>query len=373
MAKLLKLGRKRSYAFTLVELLVVIAIIGILVGLLLPAVQAAREAARRMQCSNNLKQLALASLNYESAYKIFPAMSTGANIPGQTWETTWQSAGERHSTFYGLLPFAEQVNLSNTINSGAPDPAQGASVQTPNGPHSLRPYAPYQAKISYHYCPSDPGAAGPALGWDSGSPGINYAVNLGDSSMGQGGNNFVWERGTRGMFEHANGKSIAFATDGTSNTLLMSENTIYLGQGKLHGHYTLMTPAQFRASPILCAQTKGPNGSIVGPLPSSHFRDGEAWMSGYPMIMGFNTVLPPNSASCANDRGEWEEGIFPADSYHTGGVNAVMTDGSVHFISESIDTGNLTLPMPFGGGPSPYGVWGSMGSATGGESYSYDF
>lgn len=99
--------------FTLVELLVVIAIIGVLVGLLLPAVQAAREAARRMSCSNNLKQLGLALLNYEDVSKSFPSRSSGT-------QTGPISNGGRRSGIIGLLPFLEQQSFVNNINSGDP-------------------------------------------------------------------------------------------------------------------------------------------------------------------------------------------------------------------------------------------------------------
>ena len=96
-------------------------------------------------------------------------------------------------------------------------------------------------------------------------------------------------------------------------------------------------------------------------------------MSGYPMIMGFTTILPPNAPSCANNQGEWEEGIFSADSYHPGGVNAAMADGSIRFVAETINTGNLGAPMPqtpLWGTPSPYGVWGAMGTKAGSEAFS---
>jgi prepilin-type N-terminal cleavage/methylation domain-containing protein/prepilin-type processing-associated H-X9-DG protein len=363
MARLLLWQRKRSFAFTLVELLVVIAIIGILVGLLLPAVQAAREAARRMQCSNNLKQIALSNHNYESTYKVFPAQATGADIPGQTWDTTWQSAGIRHSAFIAALPYMEQAPLYNQIQSGAPDPTQPSSVQSPNGPHSLRPYTPYKARISAFLCPSDPGAS--TNGWDDGQAAINYATNCGDSTMGTDGQSIVSSQRSRGVFSWSKSKKMGDLSDGTSNTLMYSENTIYLSQGALHGHYTQI-PGLTTASPIVCAQTKGPNSTIIGTLPPSHHRDGEAWASGYPMINGFTAILPPNSPSCADGYGEWVTGVFTPDSYHTGGVQAAMADGSVHFISNNIDTGNLAAPMPIGG-PSPYGVWGSLGTASGGE------
>ena len=174
MARILAWRKKRSYAFTLVELLVVIAIIGILVGLLLPAVQAAREAARRMQCQNHLKQIALACHNYESAYKVFPSMANGARHNGASWNTSWNSSMERHSTFIQVLPYIEQSNLYNEIQAGAPDPTQPSSVQSLDGPHSLRPYTAYKQKLSFYLCPSDPGAS--RMGVSSAQAPVNYAV-----------------------------------------------------------------------------------------------------------------------------------------------------------------------------------------------------
>ena len=169
MSKLLRLRKKRSYAFTLVELLVVIAIIGILVGLLLPAVQAAREAARRMQCSNNLKQLGLAALNYESAHGVFPTQMTGPIVLPGGWANSWESSGHRHSAFLQLLPFIEQAPLYNLIAQG---PQEGGMSQVrPFGPHALRPYSLYQRRVGAFLCPSDPGAEG--MGWSRGQAPIN--------------------------------------------------------------------------------------------------------------------------------------------------------------------------------------------------------
>lgn len=382
MAKLLRRVRKRSYAFTLVELLVVIAIIGILVGLLLPAVQAAREAARRMQCSNNLKQLGLASLNYESTYKRFPTAMNGPIVCPANWGGSWESSRGHHSAWLQMLPFIEQAPLYNQISAGAPE--GGMTMARSFGPHSLRPYSAYKNRISSFLCPSDPGAQG--NGWSNDQAPVCYATNFGDSTRGEDGvSNGEWGSSkARGMFSivwgdprtggctrqvSGQGKTFGNVTDGSSNTLAFSEITVFNGEGKLHGHYTTMPSATFRATPIACAQTKGPNGTIVGPLPSSHHRHGESWASGFTMNSGFTCILPPNAPSCANDRGEWQEGIYSANSYHTGGVNAVMVDGSVHFITENIDTGNLSLPVPTTG-PSPYGVWGALGSSNGGETAS---
>ena len=187
MAKLLRRVRKRSYAFTLVELLVVIAIIGILVGLLLPAVQAAREAARRMQCSNNLKQLGLASLNYESAFSRFPSMMNGPIVQPANWDGSWESSRGHHSAWLQMLPFYEQTNLYNTISAG---PQEGGMTRDrPFGPHSLRPYTAYQARISALLCPSDPGSQG--MGWSSAQAPVAYATCFGDSTRGTDGSTMV--------------------------------------------------------------------------------------------------------------------------------------------------------------------------------------
>lgn len=361
-----EMARRRN-AFTLVELLVVIAIIGILVGLLLPAVQAAREAARRMQCSNNLKQLGLAMHNYESAFRVFPSMANGPVVNPSNWGNSWESSRGHHSAFLQMLPFMEGTPLYNTIQSGQKE--GGMTMARPFGPHSLRPYSAYKSRVPTFLCPSDPGASG--NGWSNDQAPINYACNVGDSTRGQDGRG-NGENGTlnsRGMFQILRGKKIAEATDGTSNTLAFSEITIYTTPARLRGHYTMMPASQFRASPIACNQTRGPNGTIIGTLPPSHHRHGEAWASGFSMICGFTTILPPNSPSCANAQGEWQEGIYSANSYHTGGVNAAMVDGSIRFVSDSIDSGNLALPVPTSG-PSVYGVWGAMGSSNGGEVYS---
>lgn len=365
--------KKRTYAFTLVELLVVIAIIGILVGLLLPAVQAAREAARRMQCSNNLKQLSLSLHNYESAFKVFPSQQNGPIVTPSNWSTSWESSRGHHSTFVQTLPFIEQSALYNQISAGAPE--GGMTMARPFGPHSLRPYLAYRVRIPAFLCPSDPGST--TNGWSNDQAPINYAVNVGDGSIGSdGGHN--GEGGTtsgRGVFNRGwgGGRGLGFGnfTDGTSNTLALSEISIFTGVGRIRGHYTMMPAAQFRAGPIACRNTRGPNGTIIGALPPSHHRHGEAWASGFSMICGFNTCLPPNSPSCANAQGEWQEGIYPANSSHTGGVNASMCDGSVRFVSDSVDAGNPAAPM-VRSGPSPYGIWGAMATSTGSEVFALE-
>ncbi len=150
---------RKALAFTLVELLVVIAIIGVLVALLLPAVQAAREAARRMSCSNNLKQLTLACHNYLDVFKCFPPGEMGTyTVPGGWGSAFNMSTGGGAGTVYHLLPFIEQEPLATTINSPYVDLAGnwyapgGSSVYGTFDPWD---YPPYHTKLAAALCPSD--------------------------------------------------------------------------------------------------------------------------------------------------------------------------------------------------------------------------
>ena len=201
--------RRERRGFTLVELLVVIAIIGILVGLLLPAVQAAREAARRMQCSNNLKQLGLAALNYESAFKKMPYRKGGS-------DTANLSNKGRRSGFISILPYIEGGNQSNNIEAGQPP-----SIP-PGGPEGWTGWAPWNVSPGFMKCPSDPSAS--LVGRYN-----SYAMSIGDS-MGR----WQWDLqdnvNVRGMFApQSRGFSLAQVTDGTSNTLMYSERLIATG------------------------------------------------------------------------------------------------------------------------------------------------
>ena len=181
---------KRSRGFTLVELLVVIAIIGILVGLLLPAVQSAREAARRMSCSNNFKNIGLAIHNYHSAYKQLPKNGTGTHDDpiintSQHWRNTTVNNKARLSMLVGILPFMEQQGLWSEIsnpNSERSDGNLSAAIGTIANPwNAMGPtpdqiqYKPWFTEIPTYRCPSDPGVGLPALGR------TNYGACMGDS------------------------------------------------------------------------------------------------------------------------------------------------------------------------------------------------
>lgn len=316
---------QRRSGFTLVELLVVIAIIGILVGLLLPAVQAAREAARRMQCSNNLKQLGLSYHNYESTFKSFPA-AWYAHTPAPLINYNLQSG------MVGLLPFMEQGNLYAQY-----DLRYSAANQA--GPIGVANIAVISTVIPTFVCPSAPGSgldrtynaaipAGalpqlPALTWRAAPS--DYSVTSGvRGAFGDIAYAFN-QGGTRHGALRANNASapdtskLSSISDGTTNTFLLGERT---GGSKLYsGTRELTTPAATAAA--LGASNGGGWGDVLV---------GENWLQG--AVRG-GTTLPPTPGgcpiNCSNVRGN---GFH---SFHTGGAQFVMCDGSVQFNSESVD------------------------------------
>lgn len=339
----LKSGGRQG--FTLVELLVVIAIIGILVGLLLPAVQAAREAARRMSCSNNLKQLGLAMHNYHDTYNMLPY--------GQ--RSDWDSiSGKRHSGFVGMLPFMEQQPLFNQISADGfmPVPWDGG-------------YQPFLTEIPNFRCPSDRERQG-------GIGKTNYMFSRGDSAWDHNDWAGNGNRGLRGMFTGAS-RQFGFkdVTDGLSNTLAMSERTLgQAGQNVLDGGTVLNLGSNFRDNnPSECLAQVGPGKRYLGTA-LGHWA-GLRWTDGAPAFTGCTTVLGPNTASCTQNAWDGEDGIYEPMSRHPAGVHGLMGDGAVRFITETIDTGNRALPPPDAPGQpnsfSPYGVWGALGSKSGGE------
>ena len=348
-------------AFTLVELLVVIAIIGILVGLLLPAVQAAREAARRMQCSNNVKQIALALHNYHDAYKKFPYLRGGRNNPSLR-------CGDYHG-LVSMLPFFEQGPRSSLESGAIP----------------LNPYdnaAPvWQGVISSLICPS---ASPTSNARYTNQPVRSYHFSMGTTII----NNYAGK--TNGLFSYASpGATNANGCVGTSTHTRFgdivdgSSNTVAVGEkGHGDGGTAAATPAATQprttiglavypfttasldANPTICLATAAGKKYISGTI-SGTFPADELWAFGHPHWGGFNTILPPNGPSCYdlnNVNPSNASGLFSVSSLHTGGVTIGMADGSVHFISETIDCGN------YGVAPTRnYGIWGSLGTIAGGE------
>jgi prepilin-type N-terminal cleavage/methylation domain-containing protein/prepilin-type processing-associated H-X9-DG protein len=322
----------KRYGFTLIELLVVIAIIAVLIALLLPAVQSAREAARRISCTNNLKQLGLGLHNYESTNGCFPMCTvlvyTPASVLKPLWQGSWSIAAR-------VAPYMEMGPLYNAINF----------TQTYDNPVNT---TVSMTQIKYLFCPSDPG---PSI--DDNTLGgtflatCSYGVVVGDW--------YVWSNGgpdNRSAFGPNNVRRLASFTDGLSNSLAASEG--YIGHLQARACYTAPTSPQgmsptnvpdpstsIAALRTLLDACKGSSrfGQAVG-----HTR----WTNGGVYYSGITTAVPPNTkivpagfskpfdwVSIDENNGGPTYASLSASSYHPGGVNALMSDGSVKFIKDA--------------------------------------
>ncbi len=360
MVQILK-ARPSKKGFTLIELLVVIAIIAILIALLLPAVQQAREAARRTQCKNNLKQLGLALHNYHDVFNGF-ALGMG----GTRWNGGGTGNWGRLNGLVPLLPYIEQANLYNQISSTLPGgPVNG--FWPAMGPEPWETgYRPWRTQVAAFLCPSD---EKPDQSWNGGRRPIaktNYGFNYGDSIAFNGdGEGNAWTP-TRGMFSPYKSYGFSDCTDGSSNTLLMAELTRTTGGNLVLGG-TAQNISGMNTNPANCLaaiSTTDRQAFATGVATTGW--SGDAWCDSNQSMSGFNTVLPPNGPRCSLDTWDGSWGIYSAQSRHTGGVQVVMTDGSCTFVSENIDSGNKNA-AEVRGGKSPYGVWGAMGTRNGGE------
>jgi prepilin-type N-terminal cleavage/methylation domain-containing protein/prepilin-type processing-associated H-X9-DG protein len=389
--------------FTLVELLVVIAIIGVLVGLLLPAVQAAREAARRMSCSNNFKQLGLGIHNYHSAYKQLPTHGTGTQpgTPAAWFNSSNQGNRLRLSMLVPILPFIEQQALWEQIsnpNAQRTDGNTSAAVGTPANPWpAMGPtpeviqYIPWTAEVPTHRCPSDPGFGLPALGR------TNYAACLGDSTWqlyyGSYDNNrtaITQGRATqaraahRGFFVPIQETKFRDCLDGLSNTIAMGEIVTDLGDNNIRGQVT--ESAANTSAPGVSLPSIRDNPSVCLPLidperprfwnPLYHmqsrrlFARGYRWADQGALFTGCTTILPPNREICGPYNTLGTTLIATMSSQHPGGAHVLMGDGAVKFVTDSIEAGNSNAGSVWlngtgaqaPGSASPYGLWGALGT-----------
>jgi prepilin-type N-terminal cleavage/methylation domain-containing protein/prepilin-type processing-associated H-X9-DG protein len=296
-------------AFTLVELLVVIAIIGVLVALLLPAVQAAREAARRSQCANNLKQIGLALQNHHAALEKFPP-GRGAPSP------------RIFSPHAYLLQFMEQNALAAQIDlDEAPAPFNTPTVSY----DGARNKSAAISVATVLLCPSD------AL--QGRVPGSEYAATNYAACAGSGsGVGSLTD--ADGVFFLGSDVRIKDITDGTSNTAAFSERPLGEGEGGAPGDAGAMSRAILEF-PVATDPTESACASL-GSGGWNHDR-GAKWIVGNYGNTLYNHALPPNAASWDCMNATQQKGRMTARSEHTGGVNLLYSDGSVASVQEDVE------------------------------------
>jgi prepilin-type N-terminal cleavage/methylation domain-containing protein/prepilin-type processing-associated H-X9-DG protein len=355
------MGRRARRGFTLIELLVVIAIIGVLIALLLPAVQAAREAARRAQCTNNLKQIGIAVHNYATAQKEALPWGDGP------WWIEWSA----HTM---LLPYLEQQPIYNSINFGNSLPYFGPSFVINHPANTTAAYA----KIAAFICPSDFDRLTDPNGHN------NYMANSGSApnSMyaGIAGTN-GWNGPVAGPFIYSDAGTvtnqggthipISNITDGLSNTAAFSERVKAIGNnfGNTTAPFdsTRPTASISNIPPVANNLETTPQAyyqacKAVYPTPAPGNQDwanfvddnisGALWMSGQPAPTRYLHVMPPNTWTCRSGL----QMSHVASSRHPGTVTVLMCDGSVRSIKSEINVN----------------TWWALGSRSGGETISAD-
>jgi prepilin-type N-terminal cleavage/methylation domain-containing protein/prepilin-type processing-associated H-X9-DG protein len=338
---------RKSVGFTLIELLVVIAIIAVLVALLLPAVQQAREAARRTQCKNNLKQLGLALQNYHDIYNLFPGHATGpSSFP----------PGYNLNGMVALLPMLDQSPRYNLISgivmaNGTTYPPFQAWPWDTN-------YTPWLGQLPGLTCPSDTGLPASGIGLN------NYRFCVGTTISG---NDYQWNAPNSPQTGIFAGYPLQFGmrdiTDGSSNTIAMTERCAgntnnpfdALGNVAQVGGFSNpdVSPVASNPGVIACAATYSGQyylSSTTIPTTTNPWYPGSRWPDGRPYYAIANTILPPNGPSCTQNF-DWGWSLMTPTSRHTGVVQVGMADGSVRAISQNI---NLL-------------TWQGLGTRAGGE------
>jgi prepilin-type N-terminal cleavage/methylation domain-containing protein len=370
------------YAFTLVELLVVIAIIGVLIALLLPAVQAAREAARRSQCTNHLKQLGIALHNHHDTYKYFPNSSYQSSMGATTLlgATATDTSGNwriRISALAPMMPFLEQTALYDAMKQTVDNSAVSAchwiwDVNATGGSGIKIGSQP----VSTLQCPSDPESRTPK---DTEMARCNYRPVYGDMILPAGQVDALRSIFRRGDIANAGFDAIA---DGTSNTIVFAESVIWNDPSdnpKIIGGVGILSLAT-DSKPNVCTALVSGSGTITSTAITDFGRmSGKRIYDGRTSVLSVVTILPPNSPSCGNNA-MWDaaSSLNSVSSYHAGGANTLYGDDSVHFTSQTINAGDPSFdvatetgsssPYKDYRGPSFWSVWGALGTPKGGES-----
>jgi len=320
---------RKIRAFTLVELLVVIAIIGVMVALLLPAVQAAREAARRMQCGNNFKQIGLAIHNYESTYRNLPIGWNGLTSTSQGTTFRWSFLAE-------ILPFIEAANIYNQLDLSLTlyPPGGGQPPRAQHVPTISQP-------IPTFLCPSDSGRSISTNDIFDSAP-TNYVACFGSgiNNPADASDDGMMDDRADGIFSSMRWRKFADCIDGTSNTVAVSE--CLLGAGGAD------PAASERPDPKLFMALVVPASSVtvancdrdLPALPAGVNRfvstRGRVWAGQAYENTAYNHLFSPNAKRY--DCFFWvAQGFKAARSRHPGGVQTLRLDGSVRFVSDSID------------------------------------
>jgi prepilin-type N-terminal cleavage/methylation domain-containing protein/prepilin-type processing-associated H-X9-DG protein len=343
---------RRDGGFTLVELLVVITIIGILVSLLLPAVQSAREAARRAQCSNNIRQLGLALHNYHTSFGKFP--------PSAVWRngSTLDASQAQNGNFAGLyenwviliLPQLEQVNLRQEFNLSYP--LTDTSHPNSNGITNSQAVG---TNLAILLCPSDtfnrtpfiastsPSNLASSLGSNPWARG-NYGANASEGYMqeGEGLGTTFWQSIYCGVMGANDSLRIDDIKDGTSNTILIGELRAGITQFDIRGLWALGGGPSAMWGQGYINDDNGPNSNSL--LADDPITCSDTWNA-----VGGGPQLAQLGMACYNGNApNWQQ---TARSLHAGGVNTCFADGSVHFISDFIQLGT---------GSGSLGVWDKL-------------